>query len=112
MYMYVAIATQIISYICIYSLHDNTEHTVYYKLFEVEKFCDFRRLIGNHEIFPVKYLGCTGFGHTRLQSNHECFPVNYSSGLHTANLFHLERFALYGNCLTGTALYNHYSCNY
>ena len=36
------------------------------------------------------------FGHTRLPSNHECFPANYSLGLHTAKLFHLKQFTIYG----------------
>ena len=34
----------------------NFEHTVYCKLFEVEKFRGFRELIGDRETFPAKHF--------------------------------------------------------
>ena len=59
---------------------------VYCKSFEVEKFCGFCRLIGNHKCFSVKYVACAvGLGHARLPSNRECFPVNHSLVLQPQN---------------------------
>ena len=45
--------------------------------------------------------------HTRLLSNHECFPANYSLILHTVKLFHLERFAIYGNVEQCEGVHSH-----
>ena len=49
--------------------------------------------------FSSEIAYAIGFGYTRLASNYNCksFPANYSLILHTAKVFHLERFAMYGN---------------
>ena len=59
---------------------------VYYKSFKVEKFCNFRRSIGD-----CSEIACAiSLGHTRLLSNSECFPANYSLVLQPRNFFTLN----------------------
>ena len=66
------------------------------EIFHSGKVCGFCGSIGNRESSSETVCAIV-FGYKTLTSNRENFPVKYSLILHAAKVFHLERFAMYGN---------------
>ena len=59
----------------------------------MEKYCGFHGSIGITKLSSE--IACVvGLGHARPPSNHESFPIT--------KLFHLKRFAIYGNKIVYT----------